>query len=65
MQIGGSKGARLGVLFSASQETDLSNLIFVKAFETTASTYRFVKILKALYALFLLNYCKYTLYMFL
>ncbi|KAJ4717311.1 UDP-glucose:glycoprotein glucosyltransferase-like [Melia azedarach] len=37
--IGGSKGARLGVLFSASQETDLSNLIFVKAFETTASTY--------------------------
>ncbi|XP_052296831.1 UDP-glucose:glycoprotein glucosyltransferase isoform X2 [Citrus sinensis] len=37
--IGGSKGARLGVLFSASREADLPSIIFVKAFEITASTY--------------------------
>ncbi|KAL5787384.1 hypothetical protein ACOSP7_004333 [Xanthoceras sorbifolium] len=37
--IGGSKSARLGVLFSASDDADLSSLLFVKAFEITASTY--------------------------
>ncbi|KDO50107.1 hypothetical protein CISIN_1g000334mg [Citrus sinensis] len=37
--IGGSNGARLGVLFSASREADLPSIIFVKAFEITASTY--------------------------
>ncbi|KAL9448369.1 hypothetical protein AB3S75_015782 [Citrus x aurantiifolia] len=37
--IGGSKGARLGVLFSASREADLPSIIFVKAFEITASAY--------------------------
>ncbi|KAJ0010856.1 hypothetical protein Pint_33129 [Pistacia integerrima] len=37
--IRGSKVARLGVLFSASQEADSSSLLLVKAFEITASTY--------------------------
>lgn len=60
MQIGGSKSARLGVLFSASQEADLHSLIFVKAFDITASTYRFVKFLKAPYALYFLKYCKHS-----
>ena len=47
MQIGGSKSARLGVLFSA----DLSSLLFVKAFEIIVSMYRFVKFSKEFYAL--------------
>ncbi|KAK1548954.1 hypothetical protein Q3G72_001893 [Acer saccharum] len=37
--IGGSKRARLGVLFSASEDADSSILLFLKAFEITASTY--------------------------
>ena len=35
MQIGGSKSARLGVLFSGSNDADLSSFLFVKAFEIT------------------------------
>lgn len=53
MQIRGSKVARLGVLFSASQEADSSSLLFVKAFEVTASTYRCVKCLRELCAIYL------------
>ncbi|GAV61148.1 Glyco_transf_8 domain-containing protein/UDP-g_GGTase domain-containing protein [Cephalotus follicularis] len=37
--IEGSKGARVGVLFSAHQDADLSRLFFVKVFEFTASSY--------------------------
>ncbi|KAK0591027.1 hypothetical protein LWI29_034667 [Acer saccharum] len=37
--IGGSKSARLGVLFSGSNDADLSSFLFVKAFEITVSTY--------------------------
>ncbi|CAI0375268.1 unnamed protein product, partial [Linum tenue] len=35
----GSKVSRLGVLFTASQDVDLSSLLFVKAFEVTVSSY--------------------------
>lgn len=48
------------MLFSASREADLPSIIFVKAFEITASAYRFVKFLKALYAIYFLNYCKHS-----
>ncbi|XWS40030.1 hypothetical protein CRYUN_Cryun18bG0105000 [Craigia yunnanensis] len=37
--IGGSKGARVGVLFSASQDTDLPSLLLMKTFEITAASY--------------------------
>ncbi|KAK4847166.1 hypothetical protein QYF36_026505 [Acer negundo] len=37
--IGGSKSARLGVLFIGSNNADLSSLLFVKAFEITVSMY--------------------------
>ncbi|XP_021901546.1 UDP-glucose:glycoprotein glucosyltransferase-like [Carica papaya] len=37
--IGGSKGARLGVLFSGGQNHDLNSLLFLKIFETTTSSY--------------------------
>ncbi|XP_044490237.1 UDP-glucose:glycoprotein glucosyltransferase isoform X2 [Mangifera indica] len=37
--IRGSKGSRLGVLFSASQHIDSFSLLFVKAFEVTASAH--------------------------
>lgn len=43
MQIEGSKGARLGVLFSSSQDSDLPGLLLVKVFEITTASYRFVK----------------------
>jgi UDP-glucose:glycoprotein glucosyltransferase len=43
MQLEGSKGARLGVLFSSSQDSDLSGLLLVKVFEITTASYRFVK----------------------
>lgn len=42
MQMEGSKGARLGVLFSANQDSGLPGLIFVKVFDITISFYRFV-----------------------
>lgn len=43
MQMGGSKIARLGVLFNANQSADSSSLLFVKVFEFTLSSYRLVK----------------------
>lgn len=42
MQIEGSKGARLGVLYSSSQDSDLPGLLLVKVFEITTASYRFV-----------------------
>ena len=59
MQIGGSKRARLGVLFSASEDADSSILLFLKAFEITASTYRFVRFLKEFHAMSL-SYSRYA-----
>lgn len=55
--MGGSKGSRLGVLFSANQDTDLPGLLFVKVFEITASSYRLssVNTLLFLYNFFLLH----------
>lgn len=53
IQIRGSKGSRLGVLFSASQHIDSFSLLFVKAFEVTASAHRFVNCLRALCAIYL------------
>ncbi|KAJ6704521.1 UDP-GLUCOSE GLYCOPROTEIN:GLUCOSYLTRANSFERASE [Salix viminalis] len=35
----GSKGARLGVLFSSSQDSDLPGLLLVKVFEITTASY--------------------------
>ena len=43
MQIEGSKGARVGMLFSVNQDADLYSLRFVNVFEVTASSFRFVK----------------------
>ncbi|MBA0717017.1 hypothetical protein Golax_004863 [Gossypium laxum] len=37
--IGGTKGARVGVLFSASQIADLPSLLLTKTFEITAASY--------------------------
>ncbi|XP_017970879.1 PREDICTED: UDP-glucose:glycoprotein glucosyltransferase isoform X1 [Theobroma cacao] len=37
--IGGTKGARVGVLFSASQDANLPSLLLVKTFEITAASY--------------------------
>nr|XP_034910754.1 UDP-glucose:glycoprotein glucosyltransferase isoform X2 [Populus alba] len=37
--IEGSKGARLGVLFSSSQDSDLPGLLLVKVFEITTASY--------------------------
>lgn len=37
--IGGSKSARLGVLFSSSQNADPHSLLFIKFFEKTASSF--------------------------
>ncbi|XWS67943.1 hypothetical protein CRYUN_Cryun04dG0048000 [Craigia yunnanensis] len=37
--IGGSKSARVGVLFSASQDADLPSILLVKTFEITAASY--------------------------
>ncbi|KAA3462915.1 UDP-glucose:glycoprotein glucosyltransferase-like isoform X2 [Gossypium australe] len=37
--IGGTKGARVGVLFSASQTADLPSLLLTKTFEITAASY--------------------------
>ncbi|XVE66939.1 hypothetical protein DITRI_Ditri08aG0119800 [Diplodiscus trichospermus] len=37
--IGRSKGARVGALFSASLDTDLPSLLFMKTFEITAASY--------------------------
>lgn len=42
MQMEGSKGGRVGMLFSGYQDADVSRLLFVKAFEITASSYRFI-----------------------
>lgn len=42
MQIEGSKRARVGVLFSVNSDAHLSSLLFVKVFEITASSFRFV-----------------------
>lgn len=42
-QIGGSNGARVGVLFTAGQDADLPSLLLVKTFEITAASYRFPK----------------------
>ncbi|XVF67689.1 hypothetical protein PTKIN_Ptkin10aG0141700 [Pterospermum kingtungense] len=41
--IGGSKGARVGVLFSAGQDADLPSLLLVKTFEITAASYSYKK----------------------
>jgi UDP-glucose:glycoprotein glucosyltransferase len=51
MQIEGSKRARVGVLFSVNSDAHLSSLLFVKVFEITASSFRFVLFMKAY------NYC--------
>lgn len=37
--IGGSKSARVGLLFSASQDADLPSILLVKTFEITAASY--------------------------
>ncbi|KAK8617673.1 hypothetical protein V6N13_080581 [Hibiscus sabdariffa] len=37
--IRGSKNARVGVLFTASQDTDLSSILLVKTFEITTASY--------------------------
>ena len=50
MQIEGSKGARVGVLFSVNQDADLCSLLFVNVFEITASSFRFVKLMNVGYA---------------
>lgn len=42
LQREGSKEARIGFLFSANQSTDSFSLLFVKVFEITSSSYRFV-----------------------
>jgi hypothetical protein len=47
MQIEGSKRARVGVLFSVNSDAHLSSLLFVKVFEITASSFRFVQFMKA------------------
>lgn len=46
IQMDGSNAARVGVLFSVNQLADVSSLLFVKAFEITASSYRFVRLSK-------------------
>ena len=53
MQIEGSKRARVGMLFSVNSDAHLSSLLFVKVFEITASSFRFVQFMKAC------NYCKF------
>ena len=45
-QMEGSKAARLGVLFNSDTDADASSLLFIKAFETTSSLYRFFFLLK-------------------
>jgi hypothetical protein len=45
LQIEGSKDARVGLLFSGNQTTNLFSLLFVKVFEITTSSYRFVFII--------------------
>ena len=42
IQIEASNRARVGVLFSVNQDADVSSHLFVKVFEITASSYRFV-----------------------
>lgn len=42
MQMEGSKGGRVGMLFSGYKDADVSSLLFIKAFEITASSYRFI-----------------------
>lgn len=42
IQMDGSNAARVGVLFIVNQHADVSSLLFVKVFEITASSYRFV-----------------------
>ncbi|XP_015878960.3 UDP-glucose:glycoprotein glucosyltransferase isoform X1 [Ziziphus jujuba] len=37
--IEGSKGGRVGLLFSGNEDADVSSLLFIKAFEITASSY--------------------------
>lgn len=44
-QIGGSKYARIGVLFNANDDATLPNLLFMKVFETTVSSYGSVEFL--------------------
>lgn len=51
VQIGGPKSSRLGVLFSVNPGPDSPSLLFVKVFEITASSYRFVKSPIALWAI--------------
>lgn len=55
LQIHGSKNARIGVLFNADEETNLPSLYFVKVFEITASSYRFVTFFFSTY--FLPSFC--------
>jgi UDP-glucose:glycoprotein glucosyltransferase len=45
LQIEGSKDARVGLLFSGNQTTNLFSLLFAKVFEITTSSYRFVFII--------------------
>lgn len=45
MQIGGSKYARIGVLFNANDDASLPSLLFMKVFEITASSYGLAKFL--------------------
>lgn len=44
LQIQGSKLGRLGVLFTAFQNTDVSSLIFAEVFERAVSSYRLVNL---------------------
>ena len=55
LQIGGTKSSRLGVLFSVNPGPDLPSLLFMKVFEITASSYRFVKSPIALWAMSLIT----------
>ncbi|OMO74262.1 Glycosyl transferase, family 8 [Corchorus capsularis] len=60
--IGGSKGARVGVLFSASQHADLPSLLLVKTFEITAASYshkkKALEFLDQLCSFYELNYLR-------
>lgn len=42
MQVGGSKIARLGILYNMNSSVDLHSLLFAKIIEIATSSYRFV-----------------------
>lgn len=58
IQMAGPKSSRLGVLFSVNPGPDSFSLLFMKVFEITASSYRFVKSLIAFIMGYMLSSCK-------